>query len=349
MWCRALFLCVACVRAVRCEPLVICLVVVAACHRPAFRPISPVSVSDGGYRDLGLVPCGPTLIQEFTLTNESDRTVALRPDVRTSCGCSDATLSRTQLMPGQQAILKIGISTPRFEATSSGVFAMIGVLEPPDLRPIHCTVKYHCVPQWEVRPPRLRLSGSVGSTAEAEFTVGATSDVELTKHSVEVDSDAYSLTRLGGPADANKARYRVRCKLPETPAITHTVVRVRMPGADVEQYDVPLEVESTSRYRVSPAELLLTSSTSHPRTLVVRGDEAFSLSVDESSSTVMISNSVVTALDDGKANHVEVLLCPDALLPRQDKGFLTLDLVGPHGKSTLRVPVFRARVGDLAP
>lgn len=67
-------------------------------------------VADRADIDRGAVRVGPALVQEFTLTNASDRPVELT-GARSTCGCLAPKLSRSALAPGESATLTVDVNT----------------------------------------------------------------------------------------------------------------------------------------------------------------------------------------------------------------------------------------------
>jgi len=228
--------------------------------------------------DFGTVPRGPIVTHYFHVTNTTGRPLHIA-SVRVSCGCLQASATRTDLAAGESTTIVARLHTDRF----SGFWR----------KPLYVTFDQ---PQWAEVTIMVQAISREDVTLVPETLAfgrvrqGTTPDTNVTVHLggggnwkvLEAKSDsAYVQSRLRlVRRDAGEVAYQVTAQLrPDLPTGSwYTTIKVATDNPAMPQLTVPVTVEVSAPLSVSPKRTTLgrvKQGTETERKIIVRADQPF--------------------------------------------------------------------------
>jgi len=228
--------------------------------------------------DFGTVPRGPTLLHSFHLTNSTSGPIHIN-SVRASCSCVSASISSTDLAPGETATLVVRLDTSRVHGfTQKAIYVH---LDQPQGEEVPFRVQTTIREDVVLSPDSLAF-GRVkrGSSPEANVTARFFSSADCQTVVATCDSPCVEVSVRKVPGDATPASYQITARLrPDFPVGTwYSTVWLATDNPALPRLQIPLTVEVGSSLRISPPSVALEQvkrDTEARRTVVVRADQPF--------------------------------------------------------------------------
>lgn len=334
----------------------------AAGRAPDRAPQTP-NAPDPFSHDAGQVLEGERINHLFEYANASGQVLEVDPtrDVTADCGCSELTVSRHRLAPGDRASIRVGLNT----AGQPGRFAHGGTVtwRSPDgaAHPVRVTLSGEAVTAVRCWPDVVSFSpGDVEAGVVKDVTLSARYPIDWGQVTLRVsDPDVFEVRRLGetdrGP------RYAVRCTLPPSAETAATVCRVSgrlastSPVAPGSPFSVtlPIRAQQSVELAAQPRTLLLQSSPAptEPRrytTRVLLQGRAVEGTADPIQSVTAARHRVewrTQRAAGGRTAVVEISLTADAA----DAPFPETVTVVSHRGSRLELRAVRVGVSESSP
>jgi hypothetical protein len=223
-----------------------------------------ITIAGGASRKLGEIAPGKTHTEQFDIENTNSTVIHLNKKVKTNCGCTSATLSTTELAPGEHATLTMAMIAPVANIADRQATALVQVNEGAASRSFTVGFSYDVRLPWDTVPKTLRLSGRPGSAQQGVILVHRTLDSRASIKNV---------TLKGLPAvvswddfSNNRAKILVKGTMPKSTGIYHGSLSIATNDEDVETQSVDVEYTVASGIRAMPETLLFSANRSAKKT-----------------------------------------------------------------------------------
>jgi hypothetical protein len=229
-------------------------------------------------KDFGSVPRGPTLTHHFRLVNRTAKPVNIH-NVRVSCGCTQATILKRTLQPGEESAIQVTMDTRRFSGVKT--VTLFVQFDRPSWEEVRLWVQANSRDDVSVAPDMLALGlAKRGSSPQASVTITFHGNRQSRILDVHCDSN-YVLTSLQPVRRPDgDLSYLLTAKLRSDAPVGkwYTDLWVRTNSTMLPRVRVPLTVEIESALSVSPMMVMLGQvkvGSQAERKVIVRGIKPF--------------------------------------------------------------------------
>lgn len=252
-------------------------------------------------KDFGTTPRGPILVHYFKVTNTSGQNMVIGQP-RVSCGCTSASVAKSQLAPGESTVVIAQMDTNRFQA--SNVVKSVTVFVPfmaPQLEEVHLRVQAIARDDLVMSPNSLEFGTvKVGQGGESSTRITLYNDPSWQITAAESKGIFVKPTVKEVARQANMVTYEVTSKLdPKCPAGSWTTdVWLTSTAPGIEKLRIPVAVNVVEPITVKPTMLDLgTVAMGQPveQKVILQSTEPFTLGSieDEASGFAVVGNTDV--------------------------------------------------------
>lgn len=229
-------------------------------------------------KDFGSVPRGPLLVHEFKVKNTSNNDVHIS-NVRVSCGCVNATASKSELKPNEETTIVARMDSNRFSGSKS--VTVYVTFDRPKFEEVRLQVMAYGRNDFAVYPETFHF-GQIkhGTTQEAkvELRFYGHPNAEVTDVSTESSylKSSFREIKRNGSEVTYEATVKVTQDIPVGKWFSDIWVKSNVSGAN--NVRVPLNVEVEAPLSVNPPKLALGKvkmGDSTEKKVVVRGSAPF--------------------------------------------------------------------------
>ena len=228
--------------------------------------------------DFGVVPRGTILKHQFRIHNPLTSPMRVA-GVRTSCVCSSAAVSRTQIAPGQSAVVAVTVDTHKFSGPRT--FTIYVTIDEPFLEEFRFMVQATSRDEITLEPGELNFGRIVrGSKAEARVRIEYYGFGAWAVTGVDNDN-GYLLPELKQvPPTAGRIAYELKVSLRSDIPIGawHADLWLTTTDPNQPKIRVPLVVEVAGALTATPKELdfgRVSGGDGITRRIVIRGTSPF--------------------------------------------------------------------------
>lgn len=236
-----------------------------------------LEIDGASERLLGSIRAGVPLVETFTLRNRGKRTVHLVEEVKASCGCTKAFLSKTSVPPGGVTELTMNIHPATAPRMQQFITAVVKPTEG-DGGLVVVGVGYTTsLPFWST-PASVTASGPTGEEIVTKVRVD---------HQMEhVHDDASIRVEIVAPSDltieastpeidfGGSRSFSIRTRIPAVPGKYSAKALVTFDGNEKDRLMIPVEYIAIARARAIPSTMLLTVGTAERTCRIVTEEES---------------------------------------------------------------------------
>jgi hypothetical protein len=221
--------------------------------------------------NFGSVDSSQDVTHAFVLKNEGDLSLEIR-NVRASCGCTVASVSRNTVPPGEQAEVTARLSLRGRRGPQHKTVTVES--NDPATPNLVLHLEGEATAELEIRPNQVfygRIATSAAFTNQIEIVVGSPTPVTVTK----VTSDSpYFGTVLERTADGKSWRLFVSTKPVLPKGSLRANVRIETDSPRYPQVDLPVSAFVVGEISFSPEEIVMAEDTNAPviRFVIVRSE-----------------------------------------------------------------------------
>jgi len=218
-----------------------------------------LQLMDGAGIDFGTVPEGKILKARFRLRNAGCVPITLDPLISKSCGCTEATLLKSQLAPGDTAELHSQVTAINTRGQSRHVTATVNVKSPEGIEPLVFTMAFSATARWIVTPAEIRVAGYAGEPVSANFTV-RTFDSSLQSQPNVVTTAPNASVEITPSEEERATSIDVQFRCPAEPGVKPFTVTVGHTADTTATLVATIICRTQDPLRIQPALLTLTRS-----------------------------------------------------------------------------------------
>jgi hypothetical protein len=217
---------------------------------------SPIAVVGGAFRVLGEITPGKFRSETFDIVNTGRAPIRLKEPVKTSCGCTSAKLSTTDLAPQGHAELTMTMLAPVIDTVDQRITALVRIDESGKTRQFTLGFSYNVRLPWGAVPKTLRISGGPKTIQDETILLHRAFDSKASVRSATAEGLPLQLT--WSEFSDNKAELHVKCPMPDNVGIRHGTVSITTNDENVPVQTVRIECSVVRSVTVVPETVLFT-------------------------------------------------------------------------------------------